>query len=104
MNHLFIASRETVKVYDPVTRHLVDSLQLDSNEFVTTSLAVSPDNTLLAVTKPNEVIIFDIEKKIVLLKFEAHILGINDITFSPDGRYLATSSYDGTVRLWGIVP
>jgi WD40 repeat protein len=34
------------------------------------------------------------------LTFDAHTTGINALTYSPDGRLLATGGHDGTVRLW----
>ncbi len=30
------------------------------------------------------------------------VTSINDVDFTPDGRFLVTSSADGTVRIWGI--
>lgn len=34
--------------------------------------------------------------------FSGHTEGINDATFSPDGRFLATTSQDSSVRLWDV--
>ncbi len=34
--------------------------------------------------------------------FIGHISYVNSIAFSPDGKYLASGSYDNTVKLWNI--
>ncbi|KAG0286518.1 hypothetical protein BGZ96_009380 [Linnemannia gamsii] len=33
-------------------------------------------------------------------KWKAHLYSISDVTFSPDDRWIASSSYDRTVKLW----
>ncbi len=35
-------------------------------------------------------------------EFDGHTGGITDVEFSPDGKYIATASYDFTARLWNI--
>src|SRR5262249_57022936 len=37
-----------------------------------------------------------------LHKYEGHSLGVSALAFAPDGKTLASGSYDNTVRLWRI--
>jgi WD40 repeat protein len=67
-------------------------------------VAFSPSADLVAVTSWDKVEIIAVETGEKIAEYDPHFDGILDITFSPDGRYLATSSWDGTVRLWGIAP
>ncbi len=36
--------------------------------------------------------------------FWGHTTDVQDLAFSPDGKYLASSSYDGTILLWDMKP
>jgi WD40 repeat protein len=40
----------------------------------------------------------------VLYTFSGHTGTINGVTFSPDGKYIATASDDGTARIWEVTP
>ena len=39
-----------------------------------------------------------------LRDLEGHLRGVNFLAFSPNNQLLASASYDGTIRLWGIRP
>jgi WD40 repeat protein len=39
-----------------------------------------------------------------LKTFKGHSVGVTGLSFSPDGKTLASSSDDGTIRLWSVEP
>uniref|UniRef100_A0A3B4G0F0 WD repeat domain 36 n=1 Tax=Pundamilia nyererei TaxID=303518 RepID=A0A3B4G0F0_9CICH len=47
-------------------------------------------------------VVVDIETRRVVRKFAGHHGNINDMTFSPDGRWLVTVAMDCTIRAWDL--
>ena len=44
----------------------------------------------------------DTKSQSLLMKFEGHSQTIIDVIFSPDGKSILSTSYDGTTRLWDV--
>ncbi len=62
-----------------------------------------PNGSMLAVSGPaSSVLLLDATTFRVLDELTGHTDDIRALAFSPDGRELATSSRDGTVRIWSI--
>jgi WD40 repeat protein len=64
--------------------------------------AFSPDNTLLALSYDKVIRLWNTRDGHLMREFAAHEAAITDLAFSPDGATLASSSSDGTVKLWRI--
>ncbi|KAL6557568.1 hypothetical protein OROMI_017918 [Orobanche minor] len=61
-------------------------------------------NGLLATVADDFVIrLFDIVAQRMVRKFEGHTDRVTDLCFSEDGKWLLTSSMDGTVRIWDVL-
>lgn len=61
------------------------------------------ESSLLAVALVDFTIhILDIDTKTIIRKFIGHTASITDATFSPDSRWLITSSMDCSIRTWNI--
>lgn len=69
--------------------------------------AVSPDGSLLAVTRgfrdyENAISLIDLKSGNTLGLLKGHKQGIWNLVISPDGRTLASSGSGGTIRLWNL--
>jgi WD40 repeat protein/serine/threonine protein kinase len=66
------------------------------------SAVFSPDNRYVTTINDRDVQVWDVATGQELHKFEGHTLPINTLSYSPDGSYVATTSVDGTARLWNM--
>lgn len=64
------------------------------------ALAYTPDGRRLAAADASTIQIFDPGSGSVLSRLAGHAGTVFSIAASPDGRYLASGSDDGTARLW----
>ena len=65
------------------------------------ALAVTPDGNELICTHAHQLIhVYSIPDGKFLRGFFAHKYTITDVTISPDGKHFATSSIDGSVKIW----
>ncbi|MBI2929390.1 MAG: protein kinase, partial [Verrucomicrobia bacterium] len=85
--------------------------EVQAHECCLRGLSISPDGTQLASTGDQMVKIWRISRiqnaapaLELLAAFKGHLGVVYDVKFSPDGQTLATASYDGTARLWPVLP
>ncbi|KAG8633655.1 WD repeat-containing protein 36 isoform X2 [Manihot esculenta] len=61
-------------------------------------------NGLLATVADDLVIrLFDVEALRMVRKFEGHTDRVTDLSFSEDGKWLLSSSMDGSLRIWDVI-
>lgn len=73
-----------------------------SMAYVAPAIAVHPEGTLVAAASEWGFRLLDLTTRRERLAVRGHKGTVSSVTFSPDGRWLATGSWDGTVKLWDV--
>lgn len=90
-----------VRLWDMKSGTLLTTL--DSDEYITYTVAFSPDGSIIAAGNVDGTIkLWDTKTYKLLRTIRAHIVKTSQISFSFDGRFIASSGGDGTVSIWGI--
>lgn len=90
-----------VQVWETATGRCLRTME-GPNAMADSNLAFSPDGKRLAVAyeQDKSVLIWDAETGKVIRTLTGHENRVVAVTFSPDGRLLASGGLDNTVRLW----
>lgn len=94
----------SLRLWDMQTGEQIWQVQVEE---VVQSLAFNPDGSLLATggAYQNSLVrLWDATSGELLRTLEGHQHGVERIAFAPNGQWLVTASYDGTVRIWGLRP
>ena len=81
-----------------------ESAFLTQHTGIVTSIAFSPDGSLLASgSLDNTIRLWDVSNFTLNQTITGHTGGVSDVAFSPDGLTLASASADKTIRIWSPV-
>lgn len=96
----------TVRLWDAASYEEIATLNEDKSSFLfspgVNAVAFSPDGKILAAvgSSENTVRLWDTASRKELAPLSGHSASATSVTFSPNGKTLASGSDDGTVILW----
>lgn len=87
----------TVTLWDAAGGVELKTFELDN---MAQCLAFSPNSNLLAIGVGSALQIWDVTSGTLVISLDQHGDQINNLAFSPDGKYIATAGLDNQLYLW----
>ena len=87
---------------DSLRWHLPEGAKARLGKGRINDIVYSPDNTLLAVASSIGVWLYDVQTGQELDLLTSHTNWVRTVTFSPDGKTLASGNSDSTICLWHV--
>ena len=72
------------------------------NKNSVSSVSISPDGKNIAAANNNLISIWDVQTRRCIQTIDEHTEDVLSVSYSRDGKYSVSASYDGTVRVWRI--
>lgn len=88
-------SRRSVSIH-PSRFHLVETIPIGPVSFL------GPQGRHAIRYRANDVLLFPMQKKSVEQVLSGHIRNVHDAGWSKNGRIVATTGYDGLVKVWNV--
>jgi len=89
----------SVFLWDAHSGKLKSTLRTEPHA-VSLAVAFSPNSRLLASASNDDVVLWDVERGLLIKSYHGHGNWVSALTFSPDGNELASGGFDATIRIW----
>jgi hypothetical protein len=97
VDRFLLQGKRSLLVWDCHKTELTDSI--DVGDDITAS-AISPTGDLVAASVGKSVLLYDLKAPKERRILKGHSDVVCALKFSPDGKHMASASYDGTLRIW----
>lgn len=93
------SSDSTAKIWDVHSGKLIRTFNSNNHVF---SAQFSPDGLFLATSSLQTANIWELSSGKLIHSLKGHSTWVYSIGFSPNGKYIITSSYDNTSKIWDV--
>ncbi len=99
-----------IKAWDPDAERELAPFEGSPKQRYIISVDFSPDGKLLGAAGVDDphptarATLFEVPTRRVVRELAGHSLFVHGLRFSPDGHYIATASFDRTVKVWPVAP